>query len=154
MAGYGPKDSPRPVCPTVSRTYTDQTRENYRCELISLSQARVEIELTSDSVEPSSRSSESIIIWVRWFVTRPRARLSQIFYTHVHSIVERRVTSFKSRAKEWRESATLHLSGTVIYVYGFIVMMIFIGCMNKVYLRVAMGLWSHASTALITACGC
>ena len=27
MAGYGPKDSPRPVYPTVSRTCTDQTRE-------------------------------------------------------------------------------------------------------------------------------
>ena len=60
MAGYGPKDSPRLVRPTVSRTCTDQTRENYRCELILLSRARVEIELTSDSVEPSSKYSESI----------------------------------------------------------------------------------------------
>ena len=38
----------------------DQTRENYRCKLISLSQARVEAELTSDSVEPLSECSESI----------------------------------------------------------------------------------------------
>ena len=60
MAGYGPKDSPRPVLPTVSCTCTDQTRENYRCELILLSRAQVETELTSDSVEPSSESSESI----------------------------------------------------------------------------------------------
>ena len=37
----------------------------------------------------------------------------QIFYTRVHSIVERRVTSFESQTKEWRASATLHLSGTV-----------------------------------------
>ena len=60
MAGYGPKDSPRPVLPTVSRMCTDQTRENYQCELISLSRAQVETELTSYLVEPSSESSESI----------------------------------------------------------------------------------------------
>ena len=35
----------------------------------------------------------------------------------LHSIVERRVTSFESRAKEWRASATLHLSGTVALHY-------------------------------------
>ena len=60
MAGYGPKDSPRPVLSTVSCACADQTRENYRCELISLSRARVETELTSDSVESLSESSESI----------------------------------------------------------------------------------------------
>ena len=60
MAGYGPKDSPGPVLPTASRVCTDQTRENYRCNLISLSRARVEAELTGDSVEPLSESSESI----------------------------------------------------------------------------------------------
>ena len=35
----------------------------------------------------------------------------------LHSIVERRVTSFESRAIEWRASATLHLSGTVFATY-------------------------------------
>ena len=60
MAGYSPKDNPRPVLPTVSHARTDQTRENYRCELISLSRAQVETELTSDSVKHSSESSESI----------------------------------------------------------------------------------------------
>ena len=60
MAGYGPKDSPRPVLSTVSHMCTDQTRDKYRCKLISLSQAQVETEPTSDSVEPSSESSESI----------------------------------------------------------------------------------------------
>ena len=34
MAGYGPKDSPRPVLPTVCRACTDQTRKSYQCELI------------------------------------------------------------------------------------------------------------------------
>ena len=60
MAGYSPKDSPRPVLSTVSRMCTNQTRENYQCKLISLSRAIVETELTSDSVEPSSKSSEYI----------------------------------------------------------------------------------------------
>ena len=60
MVGYSPKDSPRPVLPTVSHARTDQTKENYRCELISLSRARVETEMTSDSVKHLSESSESI----------------------------------------------------------------------------------------------
>ena len=54
------KYRPRQVLSIVSCMCTDQTRENYQCKLISFSQARVETELTSDSVEPSRESSESI----------------------------------------------------------------------------------------------
>ena len=56
MAGYSPKDSPRPVPSTVSRMCTDQTREYYRSKLISLSRALEETELTSGSVNPSNKS--------------------------------------------------------------------------------------------------
>ena len=47
----------------LARVATDQTRENYWCELISLSRVRVEAELTSYSVQPSSESSEFISEW-------------------------------------------------------------------------------------------
>ena len=60
IAGYSPKDGLRSVLSTVSHMCTDQTRENYRCKLISLNLALVETELNSDSVEPLSKSNESI----------------------------------------------------------------------------------------------
>ena len=60
MAGYSLKDGRRSVLSTVSHMCTDQTRQNYRCKLISLNLAIVETELNSDSVEPLSKSSESI----------------------------------------------------------------------------------------------
>ena len=110
MAGYSPKDSPRPVLSTVSCMCTDQTRENYWCKLISLSRALVETELTSDSVEPSSESNESIFKWGD--LQLDRALDSRRFSTQAYTPLSR---------EEWRVSRVEQKNGEQVWHYIWVV---------------------------------